>query len=205
MTKKKLLKKLQELELSTESYKAMNNKVLAGLGGLSAIALVTSICNCRKKVSKSDFETYIEDTDELQDKLCDSILDMNGEVHKLSKSMNELLRSNATVNEVSEESEETDSSETLVSQDLEQGFDMLKAFIKNLDFSKGFKIKVDTITSMIEAFLGDSYKIAHCEPCHLEDGMIVGDDRISFILYLPEKKLKVSIFGKDKEPIIEEV
>lgn len=204
MTKRKLLKRLQELELSTESYKAMNNKVLAGLGGISAIALVTSICNCRKKVSKSDFETYVGDTDELQDKLCDSILDMNGEVHQLSKSMNELLRSNVTVNETSDESEETDS-EVSVSQDLEQGFEMFKAFIKNLDFEKGFKIKVDTFTSMLEAFLGKSYKIAHCEPCHLEDDMIVGDDRISFILYLPEKKLKVSIFGKDREPVIEEV
>ena len=205
MTKKKLLKKIQDLEMSSESYKAMNNKVLAGLGSISAIAVVTSIYNCRKKVSKSDFETYIEDTDELQDKLCDSILDMNGEVHNLSKSMNELLRSNATVNESSEESEETDSSEVVVSQDLEQGFDMFKAFIKNLDFGKGFKIKVDTITSMVEAFLGKAYKIAHCEPCHLENDMIVGDDRISFILYLPEKKLKVSIFGKDREPVIEEV
>ena len=205
MTKKKLLKKLQELEFSTESYKAMNNKVLAGLGGLSVIAMVTSICNCRKKVSKSDFETYVGDTDELQDKLCDSILDMNGEVHKLSKSMNELLRSNATVNETSEESVSSETSEVSVSPELDQGFEMLKAFLKNLDFSKGFKIKVDTITSMIEAFLGQGYKIAHCDPCHLEDDTIVGDDRISFVLYLPEKKLKVSIFGKDREPVIEEV
>ena len=196
MTKKKLNARISNLEGKVEGLEQVGKVAIITTGASAAVGLVTGIanmiwnhknsksidvvadylattipCNCN---SECDSEVVVDASDDETESVEEDDSESNSE--PLNNEKNSGAKSN------------------LNNLDAE-----MKQFIDTLSpikFDEKVSINVDTLKGIVDyCFPGTNVTFTHCEPCHLENDKIVGSNELTFILYLPENKYKVSVDG----------
>lgn len=191
MTKKKLNARISKLEGRVEGLEQVGKVAVIAIGASAALGVVTGIANMvwNHKNSKS--------IDVVADYLASTIPCTCG---------SEVVDTSEDETESVEEDDSESNSEPLDNEknsgaksNLNNLDDEMKLFTDTLSpikFDEKVSINVDTLKGIVDyCFPGTNATFTHCEPCHLENDKIVGSNELTFILYLPDNKYKVSVDG----------
>lgn len=191
MTKKKLNARISNLEGRVEGLEQVGKVAVIATGASAALGVVTGIANMvwNHKNSKS--------IDVVADYLASTIPCTCG---------SEVVDTSEDETESVEEDDSESNSEPLDNEknsgaksNLNNLDDEMKLFTDTLSpikFDEKVSINVDTLKGIVDyCFPGTNATFTHCEPCHLENDKIVGSNELTFILYLPDNKYKVSVDG----------
>ena len=190
MTKKKLNARISNLEGKVEGLEQVGKVAIITTGASAAVGLVTGIANMiwNHKNSKSIdvVADYLATTIPCN---CNSVVDASDDETESVEEDDSESNSEPLNNE-----KNSGAKSNLSKLDAE-----MKLFIDTLSpikFDEKVSINVDTLKGIVDyCFPGTNVTFTHCEPCHLENDKIVGSNELTFILYLPENKYKVSVDG----------
>lgn len=192
MTKKKLNARISNLEGRVEGLEQVGKVAVIATGASAAVGVVTGIANMiwNHKNSKS--------IDVVADYLATTIPCTCG---------SEVVEDTSEDETESVEEDDSESNSEPLNNEKNSGAKSnlgklateMKLFTDTLSpikFDGKVSINVDTLKNIIDyCFPGINATFTHCEPCHLENDKIVGSNELTFILYLPENKYKVSVDG----------
>lgn len=197
MTKKKLNARIDNLQGRVEGLEQVGKVAVIATGASAAVGLVTGIANmiCNHKNSRSidAVADYLATTSIPCN--CDSECDSEVVVDTSDDETESVEEDDAESNSEPLNNEKNSGAKSNLSK-LDTEMKLFTDTLSPIKFDGKVSINVDTLKNIIDyCFPGTNATFTHCEPCHLENDKIVGGDELTFILYLPENKYKVSVNG----------
>ena len=190
MTKKKLNARISNLEGRVEGLEQVGKVAVIATGASAAVGLVTGIANMvwNHKNSKS--------IDVVADYLATTIPCNCSEVVDTSDDETESVEEDDSESNSEPLNNEKNSGAKSNLSNLDAEMKLFSDTLSPIKFDEKVSINVDTLKGIVDyCFPGTNATFTHCEPCHLENDKIVGSNELTFILYLPENKYKVSVDG----------
>jgi hypothetical protein len=190
MTKKKLNARISNLEGKVEGLEQVGKVAIITTGASAAVGLVTGIANMiwNHKNSKS--------IDVVADYLATTIpCNCNSVVDASDDETESVEEDDSESNSEPLNNEKNSGAKSNLSK-LDAEMKLFTDTLSPIKFDEKVSINVDTLKGIVDyCFPGTNATFTHCEPCHLENDKIVGSNELTFILYLPENKYKVSVDG----------
>lgn len=191
MTKKKLNARISNLEGRVEGLEQVGKVAVIATGASAAVGVVTGIANMvwNHKNSKS--------IDVVADYLATTIpCTCNSEVVDTSEDETESVEEDDSESNSEPLDNEKNSGAKSNLNNLDDEMKLFTDTLSPIKFDEKVSINVDTLKGIVDyCFPGTNATFTHCEPCHLENDKIVGNNELTFILYLPDNKYKVSVDG----------
>lgn len=190
MTKKKLNARISNLEGRVEGLEQVGKVAVIATGASAAVGLVAGISNMiwNHKNSKS--------IDVVADYLATTIPCNCSEVVDTSDDETESVEEDDSESNSEPLNNEKNSGAKSNLSNLDAEMKLFSDTLSPIKFDEKVSINVDTLKGIVDyCFPGTNATFTHCEPCHLENDKIVGNNELTFILYLPENKYKVSVDG----------
>ena len=196
MTKKKLNAKIDNLQGRVEGLEQVGKVAVIATGASAAVGLVTGIANMIWNHKNSRSINVIADYLATTSIPCNCDSECDSEVVDTSNDETESVEEDdAESNSEPLNNEKNSGAKSNLSK-LDTEMKLFTDTLSPIKFDGKVSINVDTLKNIIDyCFPGTNATFTHCEPCHLENDKIVGSDELTFILYLPENKYKVSVNG----------